>query len=119
MLSRRSVCRCPAAVLTTMVVAGALFICGTVANGQAPRKSDTVYVPPLSGPQPQCPVFFGIPLKGKRFVFVMDASASMSRRVGGQTLMQLVTAELRSALANLDGSQEFSVVMFRDNTFSF
>lgn len=58
--------------------------------------------------------FFGIPVTGKRILFVLDASSSMNAVMGNskQTRFQLAVSELGKAITGLSSSLEFGVAFF-------
>lgn len=58
--------------------------------------------------------FFGIPVTGKRIVFVLDASSSMNAGLSGatQTRFQVAVSELGKAIAGLSSSLEFGIAFF-------
>ncbi len=56
--------------------------------------------------------FFGVKAKGRRFVFIVDASGSMQ----GERFMH-AKEELMYAIRRLDKSQSFYVIFFNSNTY--
>ena len=57
--------------------------------------------------------FFGVAARGRKFVYVVDASGSMGD--GGR--FQRARAELTRSLAGLESDQELYVIFFNDRTF--
>lgn len=69
---------------------------------------------PLTGPPPSTPAvlgkstsLFGIQDAGRRFVYVLDRSGSMS-----DAPLRSAKAELKASLENLDATQEFQVIFY-------
>ena len=64
--------------------------------------------------------FFGIPVRGRRVLFVLDVSASMKKpHVAGETRLARAKRELLAALAKLDPAARFRVMVFSDDTREF
>jgi hypothetical protein len=59
--------------------------------------------------------FFGVPVRGTRVLFIVDASGSMNQEwSGGETKLQVAKRELRSAVEQLAPDAAFNVVTFGD-----
>jgi len=65
------------------------------------------------GPKTDTVQFFGSEGKGKSFVFVIDASASM----GDSNAIIVARAELMRSIEQLDSSQTFQVIFYNDRQF--
>jgi Mg-chelatase subunit ChlD len=58
--------------------------------------------------------FYGLPVRGRRVVFVLDVSGSMKQALGAETRLDRAKRELLTAVAELDPETEFAVVVFSD-----
>lgn len=94
------------------------------AHGEAsPSKASTSGMSPSAPTKPKREYetyFFGIPAKGRRFVYIIDMSTSMrARNDYGVSRFQTAATELLRAVEALDEQQEFLVVAFSYRSFFF
>lgn len=63
--------------------------------------------------------FFGLASRGRRFVFVVDASSSMRRPSHGpeRTLFNRVKLEIMQSIRQMSEEQEFFIVFFNDTSY--
>lgn len=59
--------------------------------------------------------FFGVEARGTRFVYIVDASGSMSEH----NAFAVAKSELRASLQQLDADQSFQVIFYNDEVFSW
>lgn len=72
---------------------------------------------PVTAPKTVAKGFFGIPVRGRRVLFVVDTSGSMRTALAsGLSRLAQAKKELRTAVAGMDPMVEFNVILFADDT---
>ena len=82
-----------------------------VGNGRGPRGvADGV-----PGGKGGAGRFFGVEARGTRFVYIVDASGSMSEH----SAFAVAKSELRASLQQLDSDQSFQVIFYNDDIYAW
>lgn len=86
-----------------------------IARISPPDKPRRGSAPSPPSPEPEADagrLFYGIPLPKGDFVFVLDASASMNRKVDGVKVIDQVVRRVRDLLDEMRNGQKFNIVFF-------